>query len=161
MTNQRDPLSFTNPMLNLATLTGLEFVQSLAEGNHARPPMAELLPFHLLPPNEGTVELRAFPEPRFLNTLNTIHGGWSMTMLDTSMALAAHTTLERGEFCPTLETSVKFIRPILGDSGELRIVGHVISRSRSIITLEGRIETEQGKIHAHGTSTCMITRNER
>lgn len=84
-----------------------------------------------------------------------------MTMLDTSMALAAHTTLEPGEYGPTLETSVKFIRPILGDSGELRIVGHVISRSRSIITLEGRIETEQGKVHAHGTSTCMIVRNGR
>lgn len=161
MTDQRKSPSFVSPFENPAALTGLEFVQSLADGNQARPPMAELLPFRLLSPKEGSVELRASPEPRFLNTLNTVHGGWSMTMLDTSMALAAHTTLEPGEFCPTLETSVKFIRPILGDSGELRIVGHVISRSRTIITLEGRIETAQGKVHAHGTSTCMIVRDGR
>ncbi|ACP21957.1 putative Phenylacetic acid degradation-related protein (plasmid) [Sinorhizobium fredii NGR234] len=156
MTHRSEPLTSTNPSSNLAKLTGLEFVQSLAKGSRPRPPMAELLPFLLLPPNEGAVELRASPEPRFVNTLNTVHGGWSMTMLDTSMALAAHTTLKPGELCPTLETSVKFVRPILADSGELRIVGHVLSRSRTIIILEGRIETLQGRVHAHGTSTCMI-----
>lgn len=161
MTDGSEPLAPTNSVSNSATLIGLEFVQSLAEGNQPRPPMAELLPFLLLPPKQGAVELRASPEPRFFNTLNTVHGGWSMTMLDTSMALAAHTTLEPGELCPTLETSVKFVRPILADSGELRIVGHVISRNRTIITLEGRIETTQGKLHAHGTSTCMIIRKDR
>lgn len=157
MTTGNEPQSSTSST-NSANLTGLEFVQRLAEGNQARPPMAELLPFLLLPPKEGLIELRASPEPRFLNTLNTVHGGWSMTMLDTSMALAAHTTLAPGELCPTLETSVKFIRPIMGDGEELRIVGHVVSRSRTIITLEGRIETIEGKLHAHGTSTCMIVR---
>ncbi|WP_082640957.1 PaaI family thioesterase [Sinorhizobium sp. GL28] len=114
--------------------------------------MPELLPFLLLPPKQGAVELRASPEPRFLNTLNTVHGGWSMTMLDTSRALAAHTTLEAGELCPTLETSVKFIRPILGDSGELRILGHVISRSRTIITLEGR--KKAGEPSVTGLPVC-------
>ncbi|WP_245313569.1 hypothetical protein [Rhizobium sp. R635] len=35
------------------------------------------------------------------------------------MALSAHTLLDPGELCPAVETSVKFVRPILGDSGEL------------------------------------------
>jgi uncharacterized protein (TIGR00369 family) len=141
---------------NLEALTGLEFVRLLAEGRLPRPPMAELLPFTLLPPEEGLVTLKAFPETRFLNTLRTVHGGWSMTMLDTAMALAAHSVLEPGQWCPTHETSVKFVRPILADSGELTIVGKVISRSRTVITLDGRIESADGKLHAHGTSTCMV-----
>jgi uncharacterized protein (TIGR00369 family) len=106
------------------------------------------------------VELRAAPEHRFLNTMKTVHGGWIMTMLDTSMALAAHTTLSPGELCPSHETAVKFIRPIAVDCGELRITGDVISRGRTLITLEGRIESLQGKLYAHGTSTCLITRRD-
>ena len=81
-----------------------------------------------------------------------------MTMLDTSMSLAAQTTLTPGEICPSQETSVKFIRPISADCDQLRVTGKVISRGRTVITLEGRIESLQGKLHAHGTSTCLIVR---
>jgi uncharacterized protein (TIGR00369 family) len=83
-----------------------------------------------------------------------------MTMLDTSMALAAHTTLAPGELCPTHETTVKFVRPIFAGCGELRITGGVISRGRTIITLEGKVESLEGKLYAHGTSTCLITRRD-
>lgn len=160
MTEPRITAATPKPAADPGELTGLEFVRALAEGRLARPPMAELLPFTLLPPSQGMVVLSAFPEDRFLNTFNTVHGGWSMTMLDTAMSLAAHTLLEPGEWCPTHETSVKFVRPILRDSGELRITGQVISRSRTIITLDGRIESAEGKLHAHGSSTCMILRGK-
>ena len=79
-----------------------------------------------------------------------------MTMLDTAMALAAQTTLSPGEICPSHETSVKFVRPISIDSGVMHVVGHVVSRGRSVITLEGRIEDAEGRLHAHGTSTCLV-----
>jgi uncharacterized protein (TIGR00369 family) len=122
--------------------------------------MAETLPFSLLAPAEGEVELRAQPERRFLNLMNIIHGGWLMTMLDTAMGLAAQSVLAAGEVCPTHETSVKFVRPITVDSGELRVLGSVISRGRTVITLEGRIEDEAGKLYAHGSSTCLIVRRQ-
>jgi hypothetical protein len=54
-------------------ITGLEFVTLLSTGGFPRPPMAETLPFTLLLPGEGKVELRAAPERRFLNTLKTAH----------------------------------------------------------------------------------------
>src|SRR5687768_18539169 len=100
--------------------------------------MAETLPFTLLPPEEGKVELRATPEPRFCNLTNTVHGGWIMTMLDTAMALAAQTTLSPGESCPSHETTAKFVRQISIDSGVMHVIGHVLSRGRTVITLEGR-----------------------
>ncbi len=145
-------------MPDTTLMNGLEFVTALSQGTLPRPPMADLLPFTLLPPEDGHVELLAKPEARFLNMMKTVHGGWIMTMLDTSMSLAAQTTLTPGEICPSQETSVKFIRPISADCDELRVTGKVISRSRTVITLEGRIESLQGKLHAHGTSTCLIVR---
>ncbi|MDG4878061.1 PaaI family thioesterase [Mesorhizobium sp. WSM4935] len=144
----------------LAGWSGLELVAGLADGSIRRPPMAETLPFTLLAPEEGKVELLATPEPRFCNLTNTVHGGWIMTMLDTVMALAAQTTLSPGETCPSHETTAKFVRPIFVDSGEMRVIGHVVSRGRTIITLEGRIEDAQGKLDAHGTSTCLIVRRQ-
>lgn len=140
----------------LAECSGLELVARLADGSAPRPPMAETLPFTLLPPEPGRVVLLARPEPRFLNLTRTVHGGWIMTMLDTAMALAAQTTLSAGETCPSHETAAKFVRPILNDSGVMRVVGQVVSRGKTVITLEGRIEDAEGKLHAHGSSTCLI-----
>jgi uncharacterized protein (TIGR00369 family) len=142
----------------LADLTGLELVAGLANGSIRRPSMAELLPFTLLPPEPGQVRPVASPEARFTNLTNTIHGGWIMTMLDTAMSLAAQTKLSPGETCPTHETTAKFVRPIYADATELQVVGRVVSKGRTVITLQGRIEDSDGRLFAHGTSTCPIVR---
>jgi uncharacterized protein (TIGR00369 family) len=144
------------PASELAGCSGLELVARLADGSIRRPSMAETLPFTPLPPEKGIVKLLATPEPRFCNLTNTVHGGWIMTMLDTVMALAAQTTLSPGETCPSHETTAKFVRPIFIDVGVMHVIGHVVSRGRTVITLEGRIEDAQGKLHAHGTSTCLV-----
>lgn len=146
----------TVSIAEMAGWSGLELVARLADGSVHRPPMAETLPFTLLPPEEGKVRLLATPESRFCNLTNTVHGGWIMTMLDTVMALAAQTTLAPGESCPSQETTAKFVRPILADSGEMHAFGPVVSRGRTVITLEGRIEDANGRLHAHGTSTCLV-----
>ena len=150
--------SATASISEVAGCSGLELVAKLADGSIRRPPMAETLPFTLLPPKEGKVWLLATPEARFCNLTNTVHGGWIMTMLDTAMALAAQTTLAPGETCPSHETTAKFVRPIVADSGVMHVIGHVVSRGRTVITLEGRIEDAEGRLHAHGTSTCLVSR---
>jgi len=143
-------------MAELAGCSGLELVAGMADGSIRPPSMKETLPFALLPPEAGKVRLLATPEARFLNPTNTIHGGWIMTMLDSAMALAALTTLPPGEICPTHETTAKFVRPVTVESGVMHIIGQVISRGRTVITLEGRVEDAAGRLHAHGTSTCLI-----
>ena len=113
---------------SLSTLSGLEIVNGLADGRLPHPPMAETLPFTLYPPSAGgRVELCAVPETRFLNPTGIVHGGWAMTMLDSAMGLSALTTLSPGEICPSHETSVKFVRPILADGRSLHVIGTVIS----------------------------------
>jgi hypothetical protein len=55
----------TTPISALAECSGLELVARLADRSIRRSPMAETLPFTLLPPEEGKVGLLATPEPRF------------------------------------------------------------------------------------------------
>ena len=38
----------------------------------------------------------------------------------------------------------------------MRTTPGLVSRSRTVITPEGRIEDAQGRLYAHGTSTCLI-----
>jgi uncharacterized protein (TIGR00369 family) len=139
-------------------LTGLALIERLYDGRLNPPPMLKVFPFTMLRPERDKIELHATPDERVLNLTNTVHGGWTMMMLDTAMSLAALTTLAPGEVGPTHETSVKFVRPIIADAGQLRVVGRVLSRGRSVITLEGKIEDVRERLMAHGTSTCLIVR---
>jgi uncharacterized protein (TIGR00369 family) len=118
--------------------------------------MAETLPFTVLSPSAGRVELCAVPGTRFLNPMGIVHGGWAMTILDSAMGLSALTTLDPGEVCPSHETSVKFVRPIFADGRTLHVIGTVISRGRTVITAEGRIEDDGGRLYAYGTSSCLV-----
>ena len=142
-------------LASLSALSGLEIVNAFADGRLPPPPMAETLPFRVLPASAGRVELCAVPAARFLNPMGIVHGGWAMTMLDSAMGLSALTTVSAGEICPSHETSVKFVRPILPDGRTLHVIGTVLSRGRTVITAAGRIE-DDGELFAHGTSSCLI-----
>jgi uncharacterized protein (TIGR00369 family) len=146
----------TAPQASRDAMDGLAFVQALADGRIPLSAMAMVMPYRLLPPASGKIVVEAAPEPRFLNTLGIVHGGWMMTMLDTAMGLAAQSTLKIGEICASHETSVKFLRPLHGNTGALRISGQVLSRGRRVITADGRIEGPDGRLYAIGTTTCMI-----
>ena len=37
-----------------------------------------------------------------------------------------------------------------------RVIGTVIWRSRTVITAEGRIEDDGGRLYAYGTSSCLV-----
>jgi uncharacterized protein (TIGR00369 family) len=141
-------------------LSGLEFVEAMGVGRLPMPPMAEVLPCRPHAWSLGEAEFRASPEERFANHVGAMHGGWTLTMLDTAMAIAACTTLDRRQGFTTLETSAKFVRSITPRVGELRILGRVLNRGRTIITLDGRIEDLQGRLYAHGTSSVQVLKSE-
>jgi uncharacterized protein (TIGR00369 family) len=143
-----------------ANLSGIELVAAIATGQLPPPPMAQTMPIELTHWSNGSIEIEGLPQKHFYNNHGSIHGGWVMTMLDTSMALAALTTLSAGESCPSTETSVKFVRPITVSTGKMIITGQVINKGRKLITLEGRIMDTSGKLYAHGTSTCMIVKTK-
>jgi len=82
-------------------------------------------------------------------------------MIDSCCGCAGHTTLPPEVGYGALETKVNFVRPIAANSGRLRAEGRVLGVGRTLITSEGKLTDMNGKLYAHGTSTCMIIRPEK
>jgi uncharacterized protein (TIGR00369 family) len=55
-----------------------------------------------------------------------------------------------------LEFKVSLIRPIMPDTGVIKAEGTVLNRGRRIGTADGRITDRNGRLLAHGTTTCLI-----
>jgi len=137
-------------------MTGLEFVQGLAAGNLPLNRMAQTLGYDVTEADAGRVVVIAQPADAHLNPAGTVHGGLAATLLDSAMGLAIHSTLEKGVSQTTLEFKISLQRPITPETGTIRAEGVVLSRGRRIGTAEGRLTDPQGRLLAHGTTTCLI-----
>jgi uncharacterized protein (TIGR00369 family) len=137
-------------------MSGLEFVQGLVTGALPLNSMAETLGYDIVEVSSGRVAITALPTAKHLNPAGGVHGGLAATLLDSCMGLAVHSTLEQGFDQTTLEFKISLLRPITSDTGPIRAEGRVISRGRRVGTAEGRVTDAEGRVLAHGTTTCLI-----
>ena len=137
-------------------MTGLEFVQGLAQGTLPLNTMAQTLDYDITEAENGRVVVTANPKDIHLNPWGTVHGGLAATMLDSCMGLAIQSTLDKGIGSTTLEFKISFLRPITPETGLIQAVGTVISRGRRVGTAEGRVIDRDGRLLVHGTTTCLI-----
>ncbi len=137
-------------------MSGLEFVQGLADGTLPLNTMAETLGYDVTEVESGRVTVTANPNDRHLNPAGTVHGGLAATLLDSAMGLAIQSTLEKGVGSTTLEFKISLVRPITPETGMIKAEGVVLSCGRRIGTAEGQITDQQGRLLAHGTTTCLI-----
>lgn len=140
----------------LAGKTGRETMQAIIDGEMPAPSMARTMNTWLHEVGVGYVEFRGEPGERHMNPLGTVHGGWAMSLLDSALGCAVHTTCAPGEGFVSMDTSVKFVRPIVPSIGQVRAIATVQTRGKRIANVEGRVESRDGKIVALGTSTCFI-----
>jgi uncharacterized protein (TIGR00369 family) len=134
----------------------LEFVQGLVDGTLPLNTMAETLGYGITEAVSGRVVITADTNGTLLNPAGTVHGGFTATLLDSCMGLAVQTTLEKGIGQTTLEFKISLVRPITPETGLNRAEGVVLSSGRRVGTAEGRITDKQGRLLAHGTTTCLI-----
>ena len=137
-------------------LSGLEFVQGLADGTLPLNTIAQTLGYDISEAEKGRVVVTAEPGGIHLNPAGTVHGGLAATMLDSCMGLAIHSTLEKGVGSTTLEFKISFARPITPATGTITAEGVVLSCGRRVGIAEGRLTDCQGRLLAHGTTTCLI-----
>lgn len=91
-----------------------------------------------------------------------VHGGGvlcgqaMMAAADTAMILAIVTKL--GEFKPmtTVQLQTSFLRPVPGDSGEVRVVARVLRMGRKLVFGEIQLLDAQGELAAHATTTYTL-----
>ena len=137
-------------------MSGLEFVQGLVNGTLPLNTIAETLGYDITEAVSGRVVVTATPNGAHLNPAGTVHGGLAATLLDSAMGLAVQTTLEKGVGQTTLEFKISLVRPITAETGLIKAEGIVLSRGRRVGTAEGRVTDSQGRLLAHGTTTCLI-----
>ena len=137
-------------------MSGLEFVQGLADGTLPLNTIAETLGYDVTEAVTGRVVVSAVPTVAHLNPAGTVHGGLSATLLDSCMGLAVQSTLEKGVSQTTLEFKISLVRPITPETGPIKAEGVVLNCGRRIGTAEGRITDSKGRLLAHGTTTCLI-----
>ncbi|MEA2793472.1 MAG: hypothetical protein QOI87_852 [Bradyrhizobium sp.] len=137
-------------------MSGLQFVQGLAEGTLPLNTIAKTLGYDVSEAVRGRVVVTAEPSGIHLNPAGTVHGGLAATLLDSCMGLAVQSTLEKGVGQTTLEFKISLLRAITPDTGPIRAEGIVLSRGRRVGTAEGRIMDGNGRLLAHGTTTCLI-----
>src|SRR5262245_41346894 len=77
-------------------MSGLQFVQGLADGTLPLNTIAETLGYDIVEAQNGRVVVTAEPKAIHLNPAGTVHGGLAATMLDSCMGLAIQSTLEKG-----------------------------------------------------------------
>jgi len=144
------------PIETIKTMSGLAFLRGIAEGRFPRPPISGVLDFDLVEVEKGFVVFLGRPSADHFNPMGGVHGGYAATLLDSCMACAVHSAVDPGEAQTTLEIKVNMVRPITGQTGEVRAEGRLLSRGRRVGTAEGKLLDKNGKLLAHGSTTCMI-----
>src|ERR1700753_2702969 len=137
-------------------MTGLEFVQGLANRPLPLNTLARTLGYDVTAAETGRVLVMITPTGDHLNPAGTVHGGLTATLLDSCMGLAVQSTLEKSEAQTTLEFKISLVRPITPETGPIRAEGVVLNRGRRIGTAEGRVTDGDGRLLAHGTTTRLI-----
>ena len=69
-------------------MSGLEFLQRIADGRLPQPPITETLGFRLAEVAPGFALFTMTPQFRHYNPIATVHGGVTATLLDSCMSCA-------------------------------------------------------------------------
>jgi uncharacterized protein (TIGR00369 family) len=141
---------------DIAELSGLEVMQLIAAGQLPPPPIATLLGMDVEEVGDGYATFTLEPDERMLNPIGSVHGGVAATLLDSCMGCAVHTTLRPGLGYTTAQLNLHYLRSMQPGMGRVRAVGTVLHRGRKQSTAEGKLLDAQGRLLAHGTTTCLI-----
>lgn len=138
------------------SLSGIDFVRKIMNGQVPAPPTFELIGFRLTSVEPGQVTGSLDPAEFHYNPMGGVHGGIVCFLLDSVMGLAVHSQLPTGNLFATLEAKVHFVRPISVKTGMLIAQGEVVHPGSRVATAESRLVDKNDKLFAHGTATCMV-----
>ena len=137
-------------------LSGLAYFRKMMSGEVPRAPMTALLNLRLLEADKGRVVFGAVPGRSHYNGMGVVHGGLVATLLDSALGCAINTLAPPGKVFTTLEIKINYTRPLTGEVGPVRCEAHAIHVGSRVGTAEGRVVDANGKLYAHGTTTCIL-----
>ncbi|OPY82225.1 MAG: Thioesterase superfamily protein [Syntrophorhabdus sp. PtaU1.Bin153] len=154
-------VTWTDPaicMEEAGRMSGLDYMRAMKDGEVASPPICGLIDFKVTQVEPGLVVFEITPAEYHYNPFGAVHGGIASLVLDSAMACAVHSMLPKGIGYTSLEVKVNFIRPITIETGPLICEGRAIHVGKRTATAEAKLTDKEGKVYAHGLTTCMIFR---
>ncbi|HET6952888.1 MAG TPA: hotdog fold thioesterase [Acidimicrobiales bacterium] len=129
-------------------------------GRAPGPPAAATLGWELraVDPDRGTIEVGYAATEAFTNPMGNVQGGFLAAMLDDTLGPALVATLGPGQFAPTLELKVSFLRP--ARPGRYVGRGRVVHRGGTVAFLEGTLADADGVVVATASATARIVKVE-
>lgn len=126
------------------------------DGRTVPPPAAVALGWELLSvdPDAGTIEVAFTASEQFLNPVGVVQGGFLAAMLDDTLGPALVATLGKGQFAPTTDLHVQFLRP--ARPGRLVGRGRIVRRGKDIGFMSGELVDSSGALVATATATAQI-----
>ena len=142
-------------------LSGLDFFRKMIAGEMPPPPLVALLGLKLVEAEPGRVTFIGVAREEFYNGMGVAHGGFAATLLDSALGCAINTVMPAGRVFTTIDLQIHYTRPLRRDAGELRCTATVVHAGSRTATSEGRIVDANGKVYAHGTTTCILVEPPR
>lgn len=136
-------------------MTGLQYLKAMISGELSPAPAVQTLGMYGISCKEGEAVFGFIPEDYHYNAVGTVHGGVLSTLLDTAMGCTLMTILDKETTFTTLELKVNFLRAVTKDQGEFICVGKIIHAGRTTALIEASLLDVNGKVYAHGVSTCL------
>ena len=140
----------------LLRLPGIAVFEAMFEGRLPGAPIAKTLDFLPVKIEPGLAVFQGEPQQRHYNPLGSVHGGWFATLLDSALGCAVHSKLPAGKSYTTLELKINLVRALTTSVPRVRAEGRVIHLGGQTATAEARLEGPDGRLYAHGTTTCLI-----
>ena len=113
---------------------------------HGESSFARMLGFEPVEAAPGRVVLRMPFTDNLLQSYGKVHGGAIFSLADHASGWAAHTTLDQGERCMTLEMKINYIAAV--DNEDCIAVAQVIHRGRTSVVIETDIKTAENRLVA-------------
>lgn len=140
----------------LASMSGLELMQSLLAGSLQAASISRTLDFLLIEVEHGRAVFQGTPGPGHLNPMGGVHGGWYATLLDSALGCCVHAALPAGKAYTTLELKVNIVRALSPQVQRVRAEGRIIHVGGQTATADARLFGPDGKLYAHGSTTCLV-----
>lgn len=145
------------PQAKLAQeIDGLSYMKKMIAGEIPPPPIAKTLDFRLVEVEHGFARFEGDPQEFHYNPIGVVHGGFAATLLDSALGCCVHTTLKQGFAYTTLQLNVNLVRAITVETGHLIVEANVVHSGRQMATAEATLKDNNGKLYAHGTTTCLV-----
>ena len=112
--------------------------------------------FEIIEFQEEKVLLKLPLKEHLMNVNDTLHGGVHAAMLDQVLGMRTRVTTKTR--CATINLNINYLAP--STTGDIFATAKIVQQGYRIVTAEGEIYDDQGKIIAKGIGTLKLFRDK-